>query len=72
MYRQAYGSPEVDQTEPKIRRAIVSQNGRSVRLIVNGIVQGHVHEFTVAGVRDTTGSPLVHTKAYYTVNEIPR
>ncbi len=72
MYRQAYGSPEVDQTHPKILNAKVSKDGMSVNLKLGEIAQGHVHEFTIKGVKDAGGENLVHTKAYYTVNEIPR
>ncbi|MFT4691391.1 MAG: hypothetical protein ACJASX_001571 [Limisphaerales bacterium] len=71
IYRQGYGSPEVDQTTPKIRRAIVSRDRLSVRLVVEGMVQGHVHEFTLMGIRDATGEPPIHKQAYYTLNEIP-
>lgn len=72
IYRQGYGSPEVDQTTPTIRRALVAEDGLGVRLLIDGMVRGHVHEFTVEGLRDVSGDALVHTKAYYTVNEIPR
>ena len=47
MYRQAYGSPEVDQTHPKILNAKVSKDGMSVNLKLGEIAQGHVHEFTI-------------------------
>ena len=36
------------------------------------LVQGHVHEFDLSGMRSADGRGLVHSKAYYTVNEIPR
>lgn len=71
MYRQAYGSPEVDQTMPTVRKSIVSSDGHTVTLSVDGMVQGHVHEFTLSGVTDSAGGLPVHTKAYYTLNEIP-
>ena len=45
IYRQGYGSPEVDQTVPIVTRAMVSQDGMKVRLDVDGMVQGHVHDF---------------------------
>jgi len=71
IYRQAYGSPEVDQTRPVIQSASVSSDGREVVLRVKGMVQGHVHEFTLSGVKDDRGASPVHQKAYYTLNEIP-
>ncbi|MFK7822414.1 MAG: hypothetical protein AB8G99_27210 [Planctomycetaceae bacterium] len=71
-YKQGYGSPEVDQTEPKVTKAIVAADGLSVELQVDGLVQGHVHDFDLSGVLSSEGKKLVHTKAYYTLNEIPR
>lgn len=72
IYRHGYGSPEVDQTTPLIRKAIVSADRLQVRLLVDGMVQGHVHEFTVSGIADLSGEKLLHAKAYYTLNEIPQ
>ena len=35
-------------------------------------VEGHVYEFDLSGIKSAAGRPLVHTRAYYTVNEIPK
>ena len=72
VYQEAYGSPEVDATTPRIVLAEPAADGRSVRLVVEGMVLGHVHEFDLAGVRSQEGGELLHTKAYYTLNRIPR
>ena len=72
VFQQGYGSPEVDQTTPRVTAAEVAADGRSVQLVVDGLVQGHVHEFDLTGVTDRGGAPLVHTKAYYTLNRIPK
>ena len=71
IYRAGYGSPEVDQTTPKVSQAIVSQDGLEVRLVVDGMVKGHVHEFEFGAVRSKDGEELLHQHAYYTLNEIP-
>jgi len=71
MYRQAYGSPEVDHTEPQVVQAVPSDDGLQVRLHVDGLVQGHVHDFDLQPMRSATGEELVHVNAYYTLNEIP-
>jgi hypothetical protein len=71
-YKQAYGSPEVDQTTPTVTEAVVSSDGLTVKLTIDGLMQGHVHDFNLSGVKSATGGDLVHTKAYYTLNEIPR
>lgn len=72
LYRQGYGSPEVDQTTPTVTEAIVSDDGLTVQLKVDGLVQGHVHDFDLSPIRSSEGGKLVHTKAYYTLNEIPK
>lgn len=71
MYRQAYGSPEVDQTTPVTTRATVSDDGLSVLIDVAGLVQGHVHDFHLPNMRSADEERLLHASAYYTLNEIP-
>lgn len=71
VYHGGYGSPEVDQTAPRVLKAVPSADGLSVRLTLEKIELGHIHDFDFAGVRSSAGKPLLHTKAYYTVNEIP-
>lgn len=71
IYRQAYGSPEVDHTKPEVVHAQVSDDGFEVQLRVEGLVQGHVHEFDLQPTRSAGGEKLVHVNAYYTLNEIP-
>ena len=72
MYRQAYGSPEVDQTQPKATAATVSEDGLSVEIKVDGLVQGHVHDLFLPEMRSAEKEKLLHTSAYYTLNEIPK
>ncbi|MCB9877844.1 MAG: hypothetical protein H6835_09605 [Planctomycetes bacterium] len=71
IYRQGYGSPEVDETVPTVAAVAVDDDGLGVRLTVQGLVEGHVHDLHFDGVRDTNGASLVHTVAYYTLNRIP-
>jgi glucose/arabinose dehydrogenase len=71
IYRAEYGSPEVDQTAPKIERVQVGPGGRSVRLYAGPLQEGHIHELHADGVRSTAGLPLLHPQAYYTLNYIP-
>ena len=71
MYRQAYGSPEVDQTVPSVTKATVAADSLSVIIEVDGLVQGHVHDFHLPDMRSTDADRLLHTSAYYTLNEIP-
>ena len=71
IYQQGYGSPEVDHTRPTVTAAEVAPDGLSVRLRIQGLVQGHVHEFHVPTLKSRDGEALLHTRAYYTLNEIP-
>ncbi|MEY3958840.1 MAG: hypothetical protein RJA37_1443 [Verrucomicrobiota bacterium] len=70
IYQSNYGSPEVDQSEPVVKSASVSADGLKVRLVVDGLVRGHVHHI-VADVKSKTGEALWHPEAWYTLNEIP-
>ena len=71
IYHASYGSPEVDQTTPKIKEARVSPDRTRVRLMIDGLVEGHVHELHLTGIRSTAAEPLLHAAAYYTLNKIP-
>jgi ribosome-binding factor A len=71
IFQSSYGSPEVDETKPKITKVEVSKDSNSARLWVDGLEEGHIHELTANGVRDADGESLLHPKAYYTLNYIP-
>ena len=72
IYQKGYGSPEVDGTVPEITQATAGKNGKSVRLKVDEMVKGHVHELKMPGIRlKESDYPLLHDIAYYTLNEIP-
>lgn len=71
IYQKSYGSPQVDESKPKITKALVAKDGKSVRLYVDGMVRGHVHHFELEGVKAASGAQLWHPDVYYTLNEIP-
>ncbi len=71
-YRSEYGSPEVDHTAPEITAVKVSEDGLVASILVDGLQRGHVHELEASGVRATSGEPLLHSRAYYTLNEFIR
>lgn len=72
IYQSGYGSPEVDQTIARVTKAVPSSDGLSVRVYLDQIVEDHIHDFDLSGMTSRDGEHLVHNKAYYTVNEIPR
>ena len=72
IYQQGYGSPEVDHTTPRVVKAAISDDGLQADLTIEGLVQGHIHDFDLSPIRSAQGEKPVHTKAYYTLNEIPK
>lgn len=72
IYQAKYGSPEVDQATPVIKAAKASADGKSVRLTIDGLVRGHVHQLLAPGVKSASGQNLWHPEAFYTLNEIPK
>ena len=73
IYQKAYGSPEVDQVEPKVTVSSISEDGKTIQLKVEPLTKGHVHELKADGLRSSEGDvPLLHHTAYYTLNEIPK
>lgn len=72
IYQSSYGSPEVDHSKPTITDIRVGADGKSVRLIVDGLQIGHVHELHTEGVRSAKQKlPVLHPVAYYTLNYLP-
>ena len=67
-----YGGPEDDKLQVNITSATVADDGLSVRLMIDPIRAGYVHELHLAGVRNIAGDGLLHTEAYYTLVNIPQ
>jgi hypothetical protein len=61
----------VDHTTPTIKKATVAADRTSVRLAIDGLQEGHVHELHAPGVRSADGLPLLHDAGYYTLNYLP-
>lgn len=72
IYQAAYGSPEVDEVLPKITKATVSPDRKSVRLTIDTLTKGNIHELHLDGVKSAEGLPVLHPVGYYTLNEIPK
>lgn len=72
IYQESYGSPEVDHVDCKITKAVVAADKMSVRIHVDQLHEGHIHELHLDGIRSATGQPLWHPVGYYTLNYIPK
>lgn len=71
IYQSEYGSPEVDKQRLTIQSVTVAPDSRSLRLVVEGLREGAVHDLTLDQLRSADGLPLLHNAAYYTLNYIP-
>jgi hypothetical protein len=72
IYHAAYGSPEVDHATPRVLAATPAADGLSVHLRLDKITEDHIHDFDFGKITSRQNEPLLHGKAYYTVNEIPK
>lgn len=70
-FHSSYGSDEVDGKDLAIRSVEVAKDNLSAKLVIDGLREGYVHEFHLPGVRNASGTPLLHDAAYYTLNAIP-
>ena len=70
-YQHQYGSPIIELKDLKIKGVEVSADHKKLRISIDGIRQFFIHEFTLKGVLNEKGEPLLHETAYYTLNEIP-
>ena len=70
-YHQTYGSEEIGTKTLTVRTATVSPDRLRVRLVIDGLRNGYVHELHATGIRSTSGEKLLHSTGYYTLNAIP-
>ncbi len=71
-YHAAYGGPEIHKKGLQFEKIEVSDDGMKVRLKVDGLRESFVHELYLDGFRSKDGNPLLHPRAYYTLNRIPK
>ncbi len=72
IYQSGYGSPVVDEEPCPITKAAPSEDGRRVRLTMDNLREGVIHEIKAVGIRDEDGQPLRHDTGWYTLNRRPR
>lgn len=70
-YHYNYGSPIVGQQKAVIQKAEVSEDGLKVRLTIQGMKLGDIHQLKLNGMKSSTGEKLLHDTGYYTLNEVP-
>jgi cytochrome c551/c552 len=71
-YHSVYGSPTINEEKLNIKGVKVSEDGMKVRLVIDNLRQYYLHEINVQGIRSKDGNlPVLHSSAYYTLNNIP-
>jgi azurin len=70
-YHHNYGSPIINQGSCNVKGIIVSDDGLKVRVVLDAIKEGYIHEVKLKDVKSKDGISLLHNFAYYTMNNIP-
>jgi azurin/glucose/arabinose dehydrogenase len=69
-YHHNYGSPTINAKTLKIKGIQVAEDGMSVRLAIDSLRLGYIHELRLEGLKNADDRPLLHTFGYYTLNNI--
>lgn len=72
LYHMTYGSEVQDKKDCRIKAIKVSSDRRSVRLVLDGLREGYIHEVKCTGIRSETGGSLLHNVGYYSLNSLPK
>ncbi len=70
-YEHKYGSPVINDTEREVKAMTISPDGKRLRLVLDSVKPGYIHEIKAEGIRSADNYLLMHNVAYYTLNEIP-
>jgi uncharacterized cupredoxin-like copper-binding protein len=71
MYSHNYGSPIINNRNRKIIGIVPSSDGKKVKLVLDSLIEGYIHEIKVKELVSTNNKSLLHDFAYYTLNNIP-
>ncbi len=70
-YHPVYGSPPVNEQPLKISGVKLSDDGLKARIVIDNLRPYYVHELDLSQIKSDQGVPLLHARAYYTLNAIP-
>lgn len=70
-YHHNYGSPIIMNNSRKLKGIIPSSDGTKVKLILDSLIEGHIIEVKLSGIKSADDKSLLHDFAYYTMNNIP-
>ncbi|HEX6891557.1 MAG TPA: plastocyanin/azurin family copper-binding protein [Chryseolinea sp.] len=70
-YHHHYGSEIFNQKRANLKGIIVSDDGLKVRLVIDSLRQGYIHEIRLHDLKSATGLTTLHNFGFYTLNNIP-
>ncbi len=69
-YHHNYGSPIINTKSLTIKGIQVAEDGMSVRLAIDSLRLGYIHEIRLEGLKNAEERALLHPVGYYTLNSI--
>ncbi len=72
IYRDEYDSPEMDKLKPSVVKAVVADDGMSVRFTLDKMTKDHIHHINCSKIMSNKQMNLWHPDVYYTLNELPK
>lgn len=70
-YHHNYGSPVINEGSCPVKAIEVSRDRLKVRLVVDSLRLGYIHEIKAEGVLSSRRNTLLHNFGYYTLNQLP-
>ena len=70
-YQHQYGSPIINNQMRKVVGIVPSADGKKVKLVLDSLIEGNIHEVRIKNILSTEQQSLLHDVAYYTMNNIP-
>ncbi len=70
-YQHQYGSPIIKQGNCPLQGIIVSEDGKTIQVVLDSMREGFIHEIKLKDLKAADGTALLHDFAYYTMNSLP-
>ncbi|MBX2921278.1 MAG: hypothetical protein KF746_03725 [Chitinophagaceae bacterium] len=70
-YHHNYGSPVINQGTCPLKAIVVSPDRMKVRLVLDSLRLGYIHEIRAEGVLSEQRFALLHDYGFYTLNQFP-
>lgn len=70
-HHATYGSPTIREKDLPVRYVQVSEDGLRVRLVVDSLREGYIHQIGSTTLKSEAGIPLLHTEGFYTLIHLP-